>query len=374
MIELERHIEILLLDNDCVIVPGLGGFVAHHVEARYDERDGVFLPPLRTLGFNSKLDMNDSLLVQSYVDAYDISYPEALNRIAEDVDELKLSLEKDGFYEMNDIGVLTLNSDGNYEFEPCESGILTPDLYGLSGYEIDCTDKADVVKLSSVAEKSVAQPKSTLGGNASNDATDEVGHDTPFISPALVKHLESTTKAPERIISIKVSWLRNMLAAACAIIAFFFLSTPINTNVYKCGKEISGVNGSLLYNLIPCGGETQQIMYGNTKAAKKSVALNLTQNVNTEAHPVKENTSLETCVKSDYFCIVLACRITRSNADEYVRTLQEKGMKDVRVLDVKGAPLKVVLGEYSTEKQAFMELEKLKKDEMFEESWIYHVK
>ena len=30
VIELERHIEILLLDNDCVIVPGLGGFMAHH--------------------------------------------------------------------------------------------------------------------------------------------------------------------------------------------------------------------------------------------------------------------------------------------------------------------------------------------------------
>ena len=28
VIELQRHIEILLLDNDCVIVPDFGGFVA----------------------------------------------------------------------------------------------------------------------------------------------------------------------------------------------------------------------------------------------------------------------------------------------------------------------------------------------------------
>ena len=40
MIEIQRHIEILLLDNDCVIVPGFGGFMAHHVAARYDENDG----------------------------------------------------------------------------------------------------------------------------------------------------------------------------------------------------------------------------------------------------------------------------------------------------------------------------------------------
>ena len=51
MIELERHIEILLLDNDCVIVPNLGGFMAHHVEAHYDDNDMLFLPPSRTLLF-----------------------------------------------------------------------------------------------------------------------------------------------------------------------------------------------------------------------------------------------------------------------------------------------------------------------------------
>ena len=30
MNELSRHIEILLLSNDCVIVPCFGGCVAHH--------------------------------------------------------------------------------------------------------------------------------------------------------------------------------------------------------------------------------------------------------------------------------------------------------------------------------------------------------
>ena len=35
MIELARHIEILLLENDCVIVPELGGFIAHYQPAYY---------------------------------------------------------------------------------------------------------------------------------------------------------------------------------------------------------------------------------------------------------------------------------------------------------------------------------------------------
>ena len=35
MIELAQHIEALLLENDCVIVPGFGGFVAHYAPATH---------------------------------------------------------------------------------------------------------------------------------------------------------------------------------------------------------------------------------------------------------------------------------------------------------------------------------------------------
>ena len=51
MIELARHIEILLLENDCVIVPELGGFIAHYQPAYYAESDNIYFPPMRTIGF-----------------------------------------------------------------------------------------------------------------------------------------------------------------------------------------------------------------------------------------------------------------------------------------------------------------------------------
>ena len=63
MIELSRHIEMLLLENDCVVVPDFGGFIAHYQPARYVEEEGIFLPPLRTVGFNPQLTMNDGMLM-----------------------------------------------------------------------------------------------------------------------------------------------------------------------------------------------------------------------------------------------------------------------------------------------------------------------
>ena len=173
MIELDRHIEILLLSNDCVIVPGLGGFMTHHVEARYDEDDQMFLPPLRTLGFNPQLTMNDSLLVQSYIEAYDISYPEALRRIESEVEELKQHIDAAGSYELNDIGELALNEEGKYLFTPCEAGILTPDLYGLSGFEMKPIATAQPVVEEKKEEEVEETPAAVLGGMTTDEDDDD---------------------------------------------------------------------------------------------------------------------------------------------------------------------------------------------------------
>lgn len=42
MIELAQHIEALLLENDCVIVPNFGGFVAHYAPATYVKKKIFF--------------------------------------------------------------------------------------------------------------------------------------------------------------------------------------------------------------------------------------------------------------------------------------------------------------------------------------------
>ena len=191
-----------MLDYECVIVPGLGGFMTHHVEARYDEADNTFLPPLRTLGFNPKLKLNDSLLAQSYVEAYDISYPEAVNRIEEEVNELKQHIQNEGSYELTDIGVISLNEDGNYEFEPCEAGVLTPWLYGLCSFEMKMTAEGKAA--------SAATPKDDVpAGN--NDAMQE--------APTQARHaLDATDEADDdKVIRIKVAWIRNAVAIAAAV-------------------------------------------------------------------------------------------------------------------------------------------------------------
>ena len=70
MKELAQHIEALLLENDCVIIPDFGGFIAHYSPAKIDSDTGQFLPPCRTIGFNAQLILNDGLLTQSYMSVH----------------------------------------------------------------------------------------------------------------------------------------------------------------------------------------------------------------------------------------------------------------------------------------------------------------
>ena len=156
MIELSRHIESLMLKHDCVIVPNLGGFVTQYVPARRVDDEQLFLPPCRSVGFNPQLNLNDGLLVQSYMQAYDTNYPEALKLIDDAVVQLKQQLQEEGEYELSGIGKLTLGAGGKYNFTPNEAGVLSPELYGL-----DAVTTPRIAELQKATQQSEDKTKSS---------------------------------------------------------------------------------------------------------------------------------------------------------------------------------------------------------------------
>lgn len=345
VIELDRHIEILLLSNDCVIVPGLGGFMAHHVDARFDTNDNMFLPPLRTLGFNPQLKMNDSLLVQSYIEAYDISYPEALRRIEEEVDELRQHLDTDGCYELNDIGVLSRNEDGKLEFEPCEAGILTPSLYGLGSFEMTPIVKAEEKPIETV-----------------------------------VSETEEQELPDEKPITIKMSWLRNIAAAAAAIIAFFMIGTPIS-NSNKTGNIqqsafIPMTIGSAVAEQVPDKpADSAEAITGKAlETTTEPLTIAEEENPISPASEMTAADAVERPAQKEY-CIVLASQVSQKGAERYVEQLQAEGHTEARVLMSKTRVRRVVYGSYPSDEEASTCLHSLRsQNRQFREAWVMEVK
>ena len=332
MIELDRHIEMLLLSNDCVIVPGLGGFMAYHVDARFDEADGTFLPPLRTLGFNPRLTMNDSLLVQSYIEAFDISYPEALRRIEAEVEELRQHLESEDCYELNGLGTLRLNNDGNLEFEPCEAGILTPDLYGLSTFEL--------------MPLATEEPKAT-------DSNEETLDET-----------ELTDEPADSAITIKMSWLRNAVAVAAAVLAFFMISTPISNN-----NATLDVQQSAFFKL------PQHHASQDDDALNPSTSATDSTTCQEESIKASEDIVEETIATPTY-TIVMASQVTQRNAEIFIAQLNKADYTKARLqTSSKTNMLRVVYGSYSSQEEAIDTLRSLRKQsKQFSDAWVLEVK
>ena len=371
--ELERHIEILLLSNDCVIVPDFGGFMAHHVDARYDGRDNMFLPPLRTVGFNPQLKMNDSLLAQSYVEAYDISYPEAIDRLANEVAEIRQRLENEGKYEINNIGTIYLNEDGNYTFEPCEAGILTPNYYGLGGFAMlplsaqeneptvsfEKTNSANIAeKIEINQEEKQAEPVVALQNVTANSVFDVNDDDE---------------KPSAEFILIKKSWLRNLAAACIAIIAFFAISTPLRTPNVQTSKIDTGMLTRIMPKELVTQNTHQTELASKTENSEKVLKINSETNkdANDEANEKKIDQA-ELKSAKPYYGIVLASRVTKRNAANYVETLQAKGFKAAKVV-ITATNVKVVYGSYETEGQAYKALHDLRNNEVFADGWITKV-
>ena len=131
MIELAQHIEALLLENDCVIVPGLGRFVAHYAPATRVEEENIFLPPTRIIGFNPQLKMNDGLLVQSYMSVYGTNFSDATKIVEREVDELIAALHEEGKVDLPNVGEVRYTIYDTFDFAPYDNKITTPYLYGL---------------------------------------------------------------------------------------------------------------------------------------------------------------------------------------------------------------------------------------------------
>lgn len=339
MIELDRHIEILLLSNDCVIVPDLGGFMTHHIDARYDADDQMFLPPLRTLGFNPQLTMNDSLLVQSYIEAYDISYPEALRRIESEVEELKQHIAAAGYYELNDIGELSLNEEGKYIFSPCEAGILTPELYGLSSFEMKPIAKAETIE----------------------EEKQEVQKET---APVLVDMTTGEEEDDERALVIKMSWIRNTVAVAAAVLAFFLMTTPVS-NSNSTQMNMGGLNNPLLTSKPQKPAtkpDTTIKISPDTTAVNKAVAEVKKDSV--IAQPEAEMTG---------YYIVLASHVSMKNAQAFVDELHKRGFNEAEIF-IRNNVTRVICGHFNTQNAAYNRLNTVRDNKGFEEAWVLKLK
>lgn len=134
--EIIEHIEYLLMDNDCVVVPDFGAFICQNVPATCV--DGTFCPPSRKVSFNGALTHNDALLANALMRDSGCSYNAAVEMIAANVKAIKDELIENQHIEFGSLGSFSYSETGCLVFEPGEaSAVVNMKNFGLPTFSVE---------------------------------------------------------------------------------------------------------------------------------------------------------------------------------------------------------------------------------------------
>lgn len=346
MKNLARHIELLLLDNECVIIPQFGGFVTQYKDIEYLDEDAIFMPPSRTVGFNEKLQGNDGLLVASFMETYCVAESEAKRMIHAEVLEMRQQLLENGTYDFGSLGLLNQNEDGEISFSPCAAGVSTPDFYGL-----------DVLEF----------PRLQLdAGSASRQYIQDY-------KPLLSKDERGFT------INISHKAVHQLATMAAAILLFFFFATPIrNVNVSHSedvvGKSVMLASSFLVPQMSvedfcvkaseydPLVVSDTVVLTTDTTKVKVTVSdANVVEPVPTASTKTSSAvlTSKEFSETVEEYAVVVASSIPESNASLLIEQLQDKGFPGATIFR-KGKMVRVVFRGFKTEQEAQIKKNRLR--------------
>lgn len=145
--KLEQYISELLFKYDCVIVPGLGGFVANYKSATIQPIQNTFYPPSKSISFNKNLTSNDGLLANLVAQKENISFDNSCKRIEEYVAKINRDLKLKKKIILNDVGVLFLDAENRTQFEPQNAVNYLLGSYGLAVFQ------KQPIKRTSIEEK-----------------------------------------------------------------------------------------------------------------------------------------------------------------------------------------------------------------------------
>lgn len=386
MKELTRHIESLLVENDCVILPHFGGFVTNHAPARWVEDENIMLPPYRTIGFNPQLKINDGLLVQSYMLTHDATYPEATRLTEAAIEKLNEELYREGIVELHGIGTLRRTIGGEFLFDAAESGVITPAHYGLGA-----------VKIKTLA--AIEEERKHMADEPRVEIRTE-----PVETPVIENKNHTIT------INIRHEWIVNTIATAAAVILFFFLSTPVD-NTYIERENYASLGNISVFEQVSRESVLTNLMEVSTKKTGNSNVAETSKNTikptakNKVAQPVgnkiaeapKTETTVSTVNTSKVetpapqekatkeakaepvvaqpkkrtatYNIIVASVPTEKDVNPTIGDLATKGYPGAFLIKGNGR-FRIALKAYDTEAEAYSQVNTLKQNGVFKDAWV----
>ena len=362
MIELAQHIEALLLENDCVIVPGLGGFVAHYAPATRVEEENIFLPPTRIIGFNPQLKMNDGLLVQSYMSVYGTNFSDATKIVEREVDELIAVLHEEGKVDLPNVGEVRYTIHNTFDFAPYDNKITTPYLYGLDAFEMRELSAIEKPQ----AEKIIPAPAFKF--NRAYLTIVSAVAVVIFLSFFFSTPIENTEVIEENYAKLLPDELFEKIEKQSLAI------TPIvvkqNTPARKSAKKQTGTQKKVVAPVA-----VREVKVGKTPvvstetAAKEQASHSVSATADAPKHNVQPVAKPAVATPKRPYHIIIASVGTEKDAETMAAQLVAKGFSGAKAI-VGDGKMRVSIESCGTEVEAYQALARIRENETYKNAWV----
>lgn len=189
---LSKMVKELILDNDKVVLPGLGCFVAEVVPATFSDKGYTINPPYRKLYFRAKPDMDD-VLVNFYASSNGLDREVACRIMGDFISELKNVIHARKLVVFPGLGRLRATKENNLFFIADENLDIYPAGFGLEPISLKTHQETEQEVTEAVAGlKHLLEEPVTM-----SEAVDEVS-----VSPELAEEIATP---PEPVVEIATS-------------------------------------------------------------------------------------------------------------------------------------------------------------------------
>jgi len=131
---IDQYISELLYDFECVVLPGLGGFIASDRPAAINSINHNFNPPFRKLMFNKYLKDNDGLLVNHIAKAENLTFKQAGEKVDQFVENCHKDLQNNRVVVFENIGMLHFDNNQHFVFEQDTNVNYHSEAFGMSDF------------------------------------------------------------------------------------------------------------------------------------------------------------------------------------------------------------------------------------------------
>jgi cell division septation protein DedD len=159
--EATHYISELLEQHDCVIIPGLGGFIGSYHPAGIHPLYHTFQPPYKKLLFNINLRNNDGLLSDHIAREEQITFAEANEKVRRYAEECLVRLKQNRQVLIRDVGRLFMGQEGTIQFDQDLRHNLLAESYGLQPFFSVPVRKTTEAKMHPAAEQTAATRRMT---------------------------------------------------------------------------------------------------------------------------------------------------------------------------------------------------------------------